>query len=73
VELVVVVEVVVAIVLAGFPDAPYASPNVHDGFALAFPSWCSPSAAVVASEQQQQDLSQQVEDSEEDSSPVVVG
>jgi hypothetical protein len=76
VELLVVVEVVVAavrVVLDGFPDAPNTSRDVPNGFALAFLSWCLPSVAVVASEQQQQDLSQSVEDSEEDSSPVVVG
>jgi hypothetical protein len=55
-----VVEVVVAVVpavLIGFPDAPDACPNVPAGFALAFPSWCSPYASIAASEQQLQDLS----------------
>jgi hypothetical protein len=48
-----VVVVVIQVILDEFPDAPRASPNVPDRFALAFPSWCSPSAAVDASEQQQ--------------------
>jgi hypothetical protein len=50
-----VVEVVVAVVpavLAGFPDAPNASPDVPDESALTFPSWYSPSAAPDATERQ---------------------
>ena len=33
-----------------FPTAPGASPDVLVAFALAFPSWCLPFAAVAASE-----------------------
>jgi hypothetical protein len=39
-----------------FPPAPSASPDVLVAFALAFPSWCLPFAAVATSERQQRDL-----------------
>ena len=74
------VEVVVAAVLVvpdGFPvaflAAPGASPDVPDGFALAFSSWCWAFTASAASERQQWDLFQPVEGSVKDSSLVVVG
>jgi hypothetical protein len=76
VELVVVVEVVVATVLIvplGFPIAPGTSPDVPDGSALAFLSWYSPFVAVAASARQLRDLFQPMEGSVEDSSLVEVG
>jgi hypothetical protein len=76
----VVVEVVVAVVPVvparfpvTFPAALGTSPDVPDGFALAFPSWCWPFATAAASEWQQQDLFQPVEGLVEDSSLIVVG
>jgi hypothetical protein len=83
VELVVVV-VVVVVVVAIFPVvpvalpvaflvAPSASADVLVAFALAFPSWCLPLAAVAAAKRQLRDLFQPVEGSVEDSSLVMIG